>query len=108
MEAYRFDDCAAISGGLADREFGHWMKTIPPGASFEGPPATVAVTQGDIDDLCQKLTAMQQRAADRQPAIEAGLPIIFNEWCTTWGTPTHANLMAIADRLKKHAPPVIS
>lgn len=25
--------------------------------------------------------------------------MVFNEWCTTWGDPSHANLRAIADRL---------
>ena len=28
MEIFRQHDDLAISGGLADREFGHWMKTI--------------------------------------------------------------------------------
>lgn len=100
MEVYRLDDCAAISGGLADRELGHWTKTVSPGESFEGPLAIVATTVGGLDDLCDKLTAMQERAADTQPAVEADLPIVFNEWCTTWGTPSHENLLAIADRLK--------
>ena len=31
MEFYRRDDFLCLSGGLADREFGHWMKTIAPG-----------------------------------------------------------------------------
>lgn len=100
MEAYRRDDCVCLSGGLADREFGHWMKTIQPGESFETPKAFLAVAHGDLTALCQRLTAMQQRSVDLQPAVEADLPIVCNEWCTSWGNPTHENLVALAKRLR--------
>ncbi|HEX8341616.1 MAG TPA: glycoside hydrolase family 36 protein, partial [Tepidisphaeraceae bacterium] len=36
----------------------------------------------------------------QQPAIEQDLPVVFNEWCTTWGDPRHDKVLAIADRLK--------
>jgi alpha-galactosidase len=100
MEVFRQHDDIAISGGLADREFGHWMKTLQPGECLESPEATIACVQGDLDDLCDRLTAMQDAAVNLQPAVEQDLPVIFNEWCTTWGDPSHENLCAIADRLK--------
>jgi alpha-galactosidase len=46
------------------------------------------------------LTAMQDAAVNEQPVVEQDLPIVFNEFCTTWGDPSHANLAAIADRLE--------
>lgn len=100
MEIYRQHDDVCLSGGLADREFGHWMKTLAPGESLTSPPATVACVQGNLDDLCDRLTAVQHRAADTHPVIEQDLPIIFNEWCTTWGDPQHDKVTAIADRLQ--------
>lgn len=100
MEIYRQHDDVCLSGGLADREFGHWMKTLRPGETIESPPATVSCVQGGIDDLCDRLTAVQDAAVNHQPAIEQDLPIIFNEWCTTWGDPSHDNLMAIANRIQ--------
>jgi alpha-galactosidase len=100
MEIFRQHDDVCLSGGLADREFGHWKKTIHPGETLEAPPATVACVQGTLDDLCDRLTALQHRAADTHPAIEADLPIVFNEWCTTWGHPAHDTITAIADRLQ--------
>lgn len=103
MEVYRQFDDLAISGGLADREFGHWMKTIQPGESFDAPVAMLACVSGDLDDLCDALTAHQQHAVELQPAVEQDLPLIFNEWCTTWGDPQHDRLVAIADRLKESA-----
>jgi alpha-galactosidase len=100
MEIYRQHDDVCISGGLADRESGHWMKTLAPGESIESPPAFVSCSTGGIDDLCDRLTAMQVEAVAQQPAVEHDLPVVFNEWCTTWGDPSHANLIAIADRLR--------
>jgi alpha-galactosidase len=89
-----------LSGGLADREFGHWQKTLAPGDSFTTPTATLACIAGDLDALCACLTESQQAAADTRPAAEADLPIICNEFCTTWGNPTHENLEALAKRLQ--------
>jgi alpha-galactosidase len=100
MEVFRQHDDVALSGGLADREFGHWTKTVQPGETLTAPPAVISCVQGSLDDLCDRLTAMQQRAAKAQPQVEQDLPIVFNEWCTTWGDPSHENMSVIADRLK--------
>jgi alpha-galactosidase len=100
MEIFRQHDDVCISGGLADREFGHWMKTLAPGESLTTPPATAACVLGTLDDLCDRLTAVQQRAADTHPEIERDLPVVFNEWGTTWGDPRHEKVLAIARRLK--------
>ena len=105
MEVYRHDDCLCLSGGLADRELGHWLKTVAPGETFVSPTATVAVAQGSehdaaLEGVCRRLTAMQQRTADGGPAVEADLPIIANEYCTTWGKPSHDSLLALAQGLK--------
>ena len=100
MEVFRQHDDVCLSGGLADREFGHWTKTIPPGGTITAPLAIISCVQGSLDELCDRLTAMQQRAADTHPPVEQDLPIVFNEWCTTWGDPQHDKVLAIADRLK--------
>jgi alpha-galactosidase len=100
MEIFRQHDDVCLSGGLADREFGHWTKTLRPGETLDSPTAVLACVHGTLDDLCDRLTAMQHRAADLHPAVEAPLPIIFNEWCTSWGDPRHDDLIALADRLK--------
>ena len=99
MELYRKDNQLCISGGLADRELGHWTKTIAPGESFATPPAYLACVRGNLDDLCQALTSFQAAAVNTQPKVEQDLPIVFNEWCTTWGNPNHDKLLALAKRL---------
>ncbi len=100
MEIFRQHDDVCLSGGLADREFGHWLKSVAPGESLAAPPAVIACVHGSLDDLCDRLAAMQNRAADSHPPVEHDLPIVFNEWCTTWGDPQHDKVLAIADRLE--------
>ena len=100
MEAYRRDDQLSVSGGLADREFGHWLKHIAPGETLSSPLAYISTVRGDLDDLCQRLTAMQQPALEHAPASEQTLPVIANEWCTTWGNPQHDRVTEIAKRLR--------
>ena len=100
MEFFRRDDFLALSGGLADREFGHWTKTVAPGEQFTAPIAYVSTVQGNLDDLCARLVDMQMPAAEAAPASEQDLPVICNEWCTSWGDPRHADLVAMADKLQ--------
>ena len=100
MEVYRRDDLASISGGLADRELGHWMKTLPAGASFTSPVATLACVAGDLDDMCAALTAAQELPLATLPKSEQALPVMFNEWTTSWGHPSHENVTALAQALR--------
>ena len=99
LEIFRQNDDLCLSGGLGDREFGHWMATLAPGESLSTPPAWISCVHGSLDDLCDRLTAVQNRPADTHPEVERDLPIVVNEWCTTWGDPRHEKVIAIADRL---------
>jgi len=99
MEIYRKHDDACLSGGLADREFGHWWKTVQPGQKFTTPRAALSTACGDLEDVCCRLTSLQNRAADRQPAGERTLPTVYNEWCASWGNPGHDSLVTTARKL---------
>jgi alpha-galactosidase len=100
LEAYRRHDLASFSGGLADREYGHWMKTLAAGESFTSPAAMLACVQGGVDDCCAALTAAQEVPLANLPKSEANLPVLFNEWTTSWGNPNHHNMSALAASLK--------
>jgi alpha-galactosidase len=101
MELYRRGDHLSLSGGLADREFGHWTRVLSPADSIESPEAILTVVEGDRDAACRNLTHWQRHSLKSLPAQERELPIVFNEWCTTWGKPTHDNLVALARQLQK-------
>lgn len=100
MEVYRQDDGLHISGGLADREFGHWMKDVAAGESFETPKAILTVCEGDIDYLCHRLVSAGKKYVNAGPECEQDLPIVFNEYCTTWGCPSHKNISGILDAVQ--------
>lgn len=100
MEIHRQHDNLSLSGGLADREMGHWTKALAPGASIASPPAILACVRGGIDELCDRLVAAQEAMATGIPEREHDLPVVFNEWCTTWGDPRQEKLEALAQRLE--------
>ena len=101
MEVYRQDDALHISGGLADREFGHWLKDLNPGEVFETPYAIISTCKnGDIDKISQRITSAGNKYFSNFPKSEESLPIIFNEYCTTWGCPSHENISEIVEVIK--------
>ena len=101
MELYRKDDGLALSGGLADRDFGHWTKNILPGQTFETPEAIVSCARTDsLDIFSGRLTEAAKETLEQVPESEKDLPIIFNEYCTTWGNPSHENIKNIVDRIR--------
>ena len=99
IEVARRDDFVSLSGGLADREFGHWLKTVAPGESFVSPTALISCVAGDLDDLCYELTNLGRRPLWKQPQRERSMPILCNDWCTHWSDTTHEKMVAMARRL---------
>lgn len=108
MEVYRRDGGINFSGGQADREFGHWMKTIAPGEHFSSAKAILTVcTLEDgkdncLDYACQRLTHYAQKFVKRAPESEQHLPVLFNEYCTTWGLPSDENITGILKAIRGH------
>jgi len=101
IELYRKDEGFSISGGLADRDFGQWMKQILPGERFATPEAIVSVANTEsFDVFSNRLVEAAREGFEQAPETERNLPIIFNEYCTTWGNPSHENIAAIVDKIK--------
>ena len=99
IEVARRDDFVSICGGLADREFGHWLKTVEAGESFRSPEALLSCVAGDLDDLCFEITNLSRRPLQEQPRRERDLPILCNDWCTHWADTDHEKIVAMAKRL---------
>ena len=98
MEITRHGDTISLSGGLADMEFGGWYKIVAPGQQFAAPRAYLACCAGDDMDVCQRITGLHNIACDDYD--EQGMPISFNDWCSSYGSPTHEKTLAYADKLK--------
>lgn len=99
LEIFSEDDRPAVSGGLADREFGYWMKRLGPRDSFTTPTAELTCCVGGIDEVSSRITHAQRRNLEQVPAVERDLPIVFNEFCTSWGSPTEERLQGIVEKL---------
>ena len=97
MEIRRKDDRLNMMASLPDEDFGHWAKTVAPGESFETPEAYVTAGCGGVDRVSQRLLTVHRA---NMPRPDAELPVLFNEYCTTWGDPSDANLRKIADCLE--------
>jgi len=96
IELFRYKEPVTLVGGLADFDYGHWCKEIAPGESFTTPKAVVAT--GDcLEKVCDLLVKAQN--PDIAP-VEEDLPVIFNEYCTSWGNPTIENLEKTAKKLQ--------
>ena len=67
IEVYNKDDALWLSGGLADFDFGHWLKRLEPGESFTTPDAYLTVCRGDLDTLCHRLVSAQELAVRDAP-----------------------------------------
>ena len=99
IEIHRKDDCLNMMASLADGEFGHWVKTVLPGERFESPAAYVTAGEGGVDAVSQRLLTIHKA---RMPRPGAPLPVLFNEYCATWGAPSHERLEKIARALEGH------
>lgn len=101
MELYRQDFGLSLSGGLADREFGAWCKTLAPGERFTAPKAVLTAVRGGADTAAQVLVENARRAIEPLlPASEKTLPVLFNEFCSTWGKPTEETVLRHVRALK--------
>lgn len=94
--AVQHDETLQISGGIADRDFGGWTKTLKPGESFLAPEAVIAEGESFLE-VCDKLVKAQRPAIS---PVDDHMGIAFNEYCTTWGNPTTENIKRIADKLE--------
>lgn len=90
------EDKINLDAGLADRDFGHWMKCVKPGESFTTPRVMMA-TGKSLYEVCDKLVKAQR--PDISP-VDDHMGIVFNEYCTTWGNPTFENVKKICDKLE--------
>lgn len=77
------------------------MKDVAPGERFRTPEAIVSAAHTDsVDVFTARLTEAAWEGIENAPASERSLPIVFNEYCTTWGNPSHDNISAIVDKIK--------
>lgn len=76
----------SLCGGLADFTFGHWKKELGAGESFATHSAYLTACRGDVERAAQRLVHFAEAKMYVLPS-EEDLPVIYNEYCYTWGKP---------------------
>ena len=79
----RENDLLTVTGGLADRELGHWTRKVAPGETFTTPQAVIA-EGASLYEACAKLLAAQHpqispvddHEEDLRPAGRQGHPVL--------------------------------
>lgn len=99
-EFYRESDPIGWGSGQADFYFGHWQKTLAPGETFSTCAAYFTCCRGTFDDCCRRLVRMQETEFPVSRPSERTLPIIFNEYGTTWGNPSQARIAGLVQAVK--------
>ncbi len=97
-EMYAEGDLYSLSGGLGDFEFAHLQKTVKNGEKFCTHRAYLCVKR-DFNAVCNALLKHAD-ARLKVPQSEEELPVLFNEYCTTWGCPFVQNIRDILAALK--------
>ncbi|MDD3887013.1 MAG: alpha-galactosidase [Victivallaceae bacterium] len=99
MTVARNGDFLSLGGGKPDFEFANWRHTLRPGESCAGMPAVVTCTDGGMQQALNRLTRYPVEHAVAHPAAESKLPVIFNEFCSTWGEPSEEKLLPVLERI---------
>ncbi len=100
MEVYRRDDFASRSRSDWRTASSALDENARAGRGFTSPKATLGCVAGSLDDMCEALTAAQELPLVDLPKSEQSLPVIFNEWTTSWGHPSHENMLKLAESLR--------
>ncbi len=81
----------SIGGGRGDFLTAHWRKTLKTGETLRSDKAFVTVVRGGLEEASARLVKEYDRL-DRIKPVEEDLPVMYNEYCYTWGTPTREKL----------------
>ena len=85
------------SGGLADSESGQWCKTLAPGETFVSPTALLTAVQTDsLDEAAAPMVEWDQNH------LPPELPLVFNEYCSSWGSPSQESVERLVNAVRGH------
>lgn len=95
-EFFRESEPVGWGSGRADFYFGQWQKTLAPGERLETCAAYFTCCEGRFDDCCRRLVRMQATEFPVRLPAERSLPVVFNEFCATWGSPEERRVLELA------------
>lgn len=88
MEVGISDGRIYTQAGLGNWVHAHWQKLLRSGESFTSAPVTLAVAEGDLDDVTNVMHRYRRRHLVSRAEGDRHLPAIYNDWRTAVGTST--------------------
>ena len=86
IEAIFRNNAISIGGGRGDFLSAHWRKTLKTGETEKTNKAYLTVTKGSLENAAARL-ARHFDDTDEIKDVERDLPVLYNEYCYTWGKP---------------------
>jgi alpha-galactosidase len=100
MELVRRGDFLNLVGGMVDKEFANFEKTLLPNEKIQGIEAIVSVVEGNTDKVFNNLVEYIEDNNQVYSSQEDDMPIIYNDWFTNHGVQSEEKLFAVAETLK--------
>lgn len=86
IEAVFSNNAISVGGGRGDFLSAHWRKTLKTGETEKTNKAYLTVTKGSLENAAARL-AHHFDDTDEIKDVERDLPVLYNEYCYTWGKP---------------------
>ena len=86
----------SLGGGMGDFLSAHWRKTLSAGETLRTDKAFLTVVKGGLNAACDRLVKAYDNPHECKTS-EYDLPILYNEYCYSWGDPH-------LDRLRRMIP----
>ncbi len=86
IEAVFRNNAISVGGGRGDFLSAHWRKTLKTGETEKTNKAYLIVTKGSLENAAARL-ARHFDDTDEIKDVERDLPVLYNEYCYTWGKP---------------------
>ena len=86
IEAVFRNNAISVDGGRGDFLSAHWRKTLKTGETEKTNKAYLTVTKGSLENAAARL-ARHFDDTDEIKDVERDLPVLYNEYCYTWGKP---------------------
>lgn len=86
IEAVFRNNAISVGGGRGDFLSAHWRKTLKTGETEKTNKAYFTVTKGSLENAAARL-ARHFDDTDEIKDVERDLPVLYNEYCYTWGKP---------------------
>ena len=89
----------SIGGGQGDFLTAHWRKKLSASETLTTRKAYITVTKGNLENACNRLISSCD-FLENVKEKEKTLPVIYNEWCSSWGKPCHDELIQVLPQAK--------